>query len=51
MADFDPRCFKCVNEQEKAGKGGAAANVLFNKMKQGMVGSVNDEIYVCARHK
>ena len=38
-----------MNKRE--GKGGAAVNVLFNKMKQGMVGSVNDEIYVCARHK
>ncbi|WP_283271781.1 hypothetical protein [Spiroplasma sp. SV19] len=51
MANFNPRCFKCVAEQEKQSGDGGAAGVLFGKMKQAMVGSVDDEIFVCDRHK
>ncbi|WP_253301303.1 hypothetical protein [Spiroplasma endosymbiont of Phyllotreta cruciferae] len=51
MANFNPKCFKCVAEQEKQGVAGGAAGVLFRKMKQAMVGSVDDEIFVCGRHK
>ncbi|KAF0849900.1 hypothetical protein [Spiroplasma poulsonii] len=51
MADFNPKCFKCVAEQEKQGVAGGAAGVLFGKMKQAMVGATDDEIFVCDRHK
>ncbi|WP_424526609.1 hypothetical protein [Spiroplasma endosymbiont of Glossina fuscipes fuscipes] len=51
MANFNPKCFKCVAEQEKQGVAGGTAGVLFGKMKQAMVGSVDDEIFACDRHK
>ncbi|AGM25642.1 hypothetical protein SSYRP_v1c00460 [Spiroplasma syrphidicola EA-1] len=51
MADFDPKCFKCINEQTKKGTMGGANSVLFGKMQQALVDSVDSEIYVCPRHR
>ncbi|WP_374696010.1 hypothetical protein [Spiroplasma endosymbiont of Polydrusus formosus] len=35
----------------KQGVGGSASGVLFDKMKASMVGVVDDEIFICDRHK
>ncbi|AHI53604.1 hypothetical protein SSABA_v1c01920 [Spiroplasma sabaudiense Ar-1343] len=50
MSDFNSKCFKCVAEQQKNGAPKGAAGILFGKMQQGLVGGVDDEIFVCAKH-
>lgn len=47
---FDSRCFKCVDEMQKTGQGGAAARILAMKMQENVANQDVDNIYVCARH-
>ncbi|ARU90881.1 hypothetical protein SCLARK_0057 [Spiroplasma clarkii] len=49
MADYDMKCFKCIEEMQKDNKGGAV-NILKMKMQQSVANQDLDSIYVCAKH-
>ncbi|AXK50954.1 hypothetical protein [Spiroplasma alleghenense] len=51
MKEYNSKCFKCVAEQQKDKKPAGAAGVLFAKMQQNLAGSVEDEVFVCQRHR